>query len=105
LRESRTRSISSIAPNLRADQDLFEAHFFYPFEALARRVRRADEIDRRQLCQLRGFRTLGKVDRAIGENGILAAGFAIDLHAMFEILPAAEPNGRGPALGLLGRRR
>src|SRR6202030_4777410 len=31
-----------------------------------------------------------------------AAGLAVDLHANFEIVPAAEPAGRGPALGFLG---
>src|SRR6516162_3647919 len=87
---------------LRTDQDLLEAQLLYSFDALARLVRRADEIDRRHLCQLSGLGTLGEVDRAIGEDGILAAGFAIDLHAMFKIVPAAEPAGRRPALGFLG---
>src|SRR5207302_9614239 len=84
------------------DQDLLEAHLFDQLDAAARLFRRADEIDRRQLRQLRGFGALGKVDRAIGEDGIGAAGLAIDLHAVFEIVPAAEPAGRGPALGFPG---
>src|SRR5271157_3302338 len=88
---------------LRADQDLLEAQLLDAFGAPARLLRRADEIDRRHLCQLGGFGTLGEVDRAIREDGIGAAGLAIDLHAIFEIVPAAEPAGRGPALGLLGR--
>src|SRR6516162_464906 len=87
---------------LRADQDLFEAQLLDAFDASARLLRRADEIDRCHLRQLRGLGTLGEVDRAIGEDGIGAAGLAIDLHAILEIVPAAEPAGRGPALSLLG---
>src|SRR5271168_170682 len=87
---------------LRADQDLLEAQLLDAFDARARLLRRADEIDRRYLRQLGGLGTLGEVDRAIGEDGIGAAGLAIDLHAIFEIVPAAEPTGGGPALGLLG---
>jgi hypothetical protein len=60
---------------LRADQDLLKAQLLDAFDALARFRGRADEIDRCHLRQLRGFRTLGEVDRAIGEDGILAAGF------------------------------
>src|SRR6516225_2210300 len=89
-------------PELRADQDFLEAQLRDAFDAPARLIRRADEIDRRYLSQLRGLGTLGEVDRAIGEDGIGAAGLAVDLHAIFEIVPAAEPAGRGPALGLLG---
>src|SRR6516165_10923333 len=87
---------------LRADQDLLEAQLLDAFDAAAGLFRRADEIDRCHLRQLRGFRTLGEVDRAIGEDRIGTAGLAIDLHAVFEIVPAAEPAGRGPALGFLG---
>src|ERR1700732_2696783 len=76
--------------NLRADQDLLEAQLLDLFDAPARILRRADEIDRRQLGQLGRFGTLGEVDRAIGEDRIGAAGLAIDLHAVFEIVPAAE---------------
>src|ERR1700730_4083419 len=87
---------------LRADQDLLEAQLLDLFDAAARLLRRADEIDRGQLRQLRRFRPLGEVDRAIGEDGIRAACLAIDRHAMFEVVPAAVPAGRGPALGFLG---
>src|SRR5229473_1606086 len=87
---------------LRADQDLLEAQLLDALDAAARLLGRADEIDRCQLRQLCGFGTLGEVDRAIGEDGIGAAGLAIDRHAMIEIVPAAEPAGRGPALGFLG---
>src|SRR6266566_7928148 len=87
---------------LRADQDLLEAQLLDAFDAPARLLRRADEIDGGQLRQLRRCRTLGEVDRTIGEDRIGAAGLAINLHAMFEIVPAAEPAGRGPALGFLG---
>src|SRR5260370_5680868 len=31
-----------------------------------------------------------------------AAGLAIDLHAVFKVVPAAEPARWGPALGFLG---
>src|SRR5947199_9702696 len=64
---------------LRADQDLLEPHLLDLFDAPARRFRRTDEIDRRQFRQLRAFRALLQVDRAIGEDGIAAAGLAIDL--------------------------
>src|ERR1700688_1983563 len=74
---------------LRADQDLLEAHFFDALDAAARLVRRADEIDRCELRQLGRLRTLGEVDRAIGEDRVGPAGFAIDLHAAFEVLQAA----------------
>src|SRR6516225_238326 len=87
---------------LRADQDLFEAQLLDAFDAAARLLRRADEIDRCHLAQLRGLGTLSEVDRAIGEDGIGAAGLAVDLHAILEIVPATEPAGWGPALGLLG---
>src|SRR4029077_10070268 len=87
---------------LRADQDLLEAQLLDLFDAPARLLRRADEIDRGQLRQLRRFRPLGEVDRAIGENGIGAAGLPIDLNAMFEVVPAAVPAGGRPALGFLG---
>src|SRR6516162_591393 len=87
---------------LRADQDLFEAQLLDAFDASARLLRRANEIDRCHLRQLRGLGTLGEVDRAIGEDRSGTAGLAIDLHTMFEIVPAAEPAGGGPALGLLG---
>src|SRR5467141_2147820 len=87
---------------LRADQDLLEAQLLDALDALARLLRRADEIDRCDLRQLGGWGTLGEVDRAIGEDRIGAAGLAVDLHASFEIVPAAEPAGRGPALGFLG---
>src|SRR5438128_493187 len=87
---------------LRADQDLLEAQLLDAFDALARLLRRADEIDRCQPRQFRGLRTLGEVDRAVGEDGIGTTGLAIDLHAMFQIVPAAKPAGRGPALGFLG---
>src|SRR6266852_2771213 len=87
---------------LRADQDLLEAPLLDALDAAARLLGRADEIDGCQLRQLCGFGTLGEVDRAIGEDRIGTAGLAIDLHAMFEIVPTAEPAGRGPALGFLG---
>src|ERR1700682_4647272 len=75
---------------LRADQDLFEAQLLDAFDPPARLLRRADEIDRRYFRQLRRFGTLDEVDRAIGEDGVGATGLAVDLHAMFEIVPAAE---------------
>src|ERR1700730_10731173 len=87
---------------LRADEDLLEAQLLDLFDAPARLLRRADEIDRGQLRQLRAFRALLEIDGAIGEDGIGAARLAIDLHAMFEVVPAAVPAGRGPALGLPG---
>src|ERR1700730_15830197 len=77
---------------LRADQDLLEAQFFDALDAPARLLRRADEIDRgdlRQLCRL-------------GAHGVCGAGLAADRHSGFEIVPAAEPAGRGPALGFFG---
>ncbi len=60
---------------LRADQDLLEAQLLDPFDAPARLLRRADEIDRCQFRQPRGFRTVGEADGAIGEHRIGAAGF------------------------------
>src|SRR6266581_4511796 len=65
---------------LRADQDLLEAQLLDAFDPPARLLRRTDEIDGCNLRQLRGLGTLGEVDRAIGEDGILTAGLAIDLH-------------------------
>src|SRR5215467_6938884 len=74
---------------LRADQDLLEAQLLDSLDAAAGLVERADKIDGCQFCQLRRFRTLGQVDRAIGEDGVLAAGLAVDFHAVFEVFPAA----------------
>src|SRR5207253_5003845 len=71
---------------LRADQDLLEPQLLDAFDAAARLLGRADEIDGRHLRQLGRFRTLGEVDRAIGEDGIGPARLAIDLHAIFEIV-------------------
>src|ERR1700730_311661 len=87
---------------LRADQDLLEAQFFDALDAPARLLRRADEIDRGDLRQLGRLGTFGEIDRAIGEDGVGAAGLAVDLYAGLEIGPAAEPARRGPALGFLG---
>src|SRR5438309_10076773 len=87
---------------LRADQDLLEPQLLDSLDAAARLLRRTDEIDRRQFRQLRALRTLLEVDRAIGEDGIGAAGLAIDFHSMLQVFPAAVPAGRGPALGFLG---
>src|SRR6516225_4342326 len=44
---------------------------------------------------------LGEIDRDVGEDRVVAAGLAIDAHARREILPAAEPAGRGPPLALV----
>ena len=80
---------------LRADQDLLKAQLRDAFDAPARFVRRADEIDRRHFCQLGGLRTLGKVDRAIGEDGIGAAGIeplAADPKRIAAVLDADKPK-------------
>src|SRR6516162_2590239 len=45
-----------------------------------------------------GFGAIGEIDCDIGEDGIAAASFAIDPHSNLEILPAAVPAGRRPAL-------
>src|ERR1700732_5292624 len=87
---------------LRADQDLLEAQFFDALDAPARLLRRADVIDRGEPRQLARLGTFGEIDRAIGEDGVGSAALAVDLHAGFEIVPAAEPAGRGPALGFFG---
>src|SRR4051794_39354652 len=88
---------------LRSDQDFLKAHLLHPFDALARLIRWADEIDAGQLRQLRRFRAFLEVDRAVGEDGIGAARLAVDLHAVSKILQAAVPARWRPALRFLRR--
>ena len=49
------------------------------------------------------FGPVGEIDGDVGQDRVVAAGLAIDLHAGFEIVPAAVSAGRGPALAFLGR--
>src|SRR5215831_6907867 len=76
---------------LRTDQDLLEAQLLDPLDPPARLLRRADEIDRCDLRQLSRLGTFGEVDRAIRQDRVGAAGLAVDPHAGFQIVPAAEP--------------
>src|SRR5580658_7733283 len=67
----------------RADEDLLETHIRDALDALARLTGRADEVDRGQFRQFGRFRAFLEIDRAVGEDGVGAAGLAIGLHAEF----------------------
>src|SRR6516165_213748 len=47
-----------------------------------------------------GFGPVGEINGDIGEDGVVAARFAINPHSKFEVVPAAVSAGRGPALAL-----
>src|SRR6185437_16092358 len=83
----------------RADQDLVKAARLDILDPSAGLVGRADEIDRGELGALR---PLLQIDRAIRQHGVGAAGLAIGGHAEFEVIEAAIPPRRRPALRLLG---
>src|SRR6202040_1290805 len=82
-------------------QHLVEADSLEALQPLARVVGQTDERDLGALGQTAGFGLGAEVDHDIGEDGIGAAGFAIEAHAVFEILPAAIEARGNPALALL----
>src|ERR1700720_612561 len=85
----------------RDQQHLVEADSLEALQPLARIVRQTDERDLGALGQAAGFGLGAEVDHDIGEDGIGAPGFAIEAHAVFEILPAAVEARGDPALALL----
>ena len=102
LTKSRTRSISSIAPN--CEPIRISSKPICSTRPMRRRASSGGQmkLTDASFASSADSRTLLEVDRAIGEDGVGAAGLAIDLHAVFEIFQAAVAAGRGPALGLLG---
>ncbi len=65
----------------RDDENLVEAQLIDPFQPHARLVGRADQRHRCPLGEASGFGVVGEIDQDIGEDGIGAAGLAIEAHA------------------------
>src|SRR5205823_12704983 len=84
------------------EQNLVEADPLQTLQPLARVVGQTDERHLGALGQAARFGLGAEVDDDIGEDGIGAAGFAVEAHAVLEILPAAVEARGDPALALLG---
>src|SRR6266446_9458985 len=84
----------------RDDEDLVEAQQLDPLQPHPRFVRRADQRDRSPLGKATRFRLVSEIDQNIGEDGIGAAGFAIQAHPRLEVFPAAVEAGGNPARAL-----
>jgi hypothetical protein len=69
-------------------------------QPLTRVVGQTDERHLGALGEAPWFGPIAKIDNHIGEDGVVAAGFAIKAHAVFEVLPAAVEAGSDPALAL-----
>src|SRR5207245_10686171 len=59
-----------------------------------------DKRDLRPLGKASWLGPIVQIDNHISEDGVVAAGFAIEAHAVFEILPTAVKAGSNPALAL-----
>src|SRR6516164_3967330 len=81
----------------RNDEHLVEAQLIDPFQSNPRVVRRADQRNRRPLGEAAGLRRVAEIDKDVGEDGVPAAGLAIEAHPGLEIVPAAVEAGGDPA--------
>src|SRR5271165_4633288 len=85
------------------DQNLIEAEPLQAHQPLARLVGQTDERDLGAFGETAGFGPGAQVDDDIGQHGVDASGFAIEAHAVFEIIPAAVEARGDPALALFCR--
>src|SRR3984893_6644635 len=82
------------------ERALVEADLLDALQPLTRVVGRTDERHLGALGEASWFGPVAKIDNHIGEDGVAAAGLAIEAHAVFEILPATVEAGSNPALAL-----